>query len=811
MLPAEGDGWSEEEGVAKLREVRAECEARRKWFVDVRWSDSSWMRPEELQFDGEKQIRGIELNMRGSWTVIREAPRPQDVVWGRMGFTWLTSTIASLCAFCDGKIVERLFVESVDEQQQQQHWGAHGVRFYVGGAWRVAVLDELLPVAGDGRKACIQLKYAMCRRRQLWLSLAEKGFAKLRGGYGALVTEASIGRALYAATGWPCTEKKIPADDEALCHDVADAVAAGFVACLGSKADKALVGGAGLAAQHAYAVLSVFEVVVQGKLLQLVRVCDPRASKSWTGEWREGSPSWTSDVLRRRAEHERETLDRPLLRVSKDVSSFYATPQELRTYFATIAVCEYRDDEWREVRLAGRTRGDAFVVSGADAAADMTLELAQPPPDPNGIVREALALAVFAGSSATTTTTRSAVAETVARVGTQAFCRCRVEAGASYLVVPIGGYSDDTEATLVVRSGASVDVERVDAAPATRRRAVLAYARNAATTKTIGDAKFHTRTDGNVYFVVAENRARSKWLKVILYFTKLRGYKVSRPTLDSHPDVQEDHVAAVVSHVPPNHAALLCVATPDSLAFRYEIGKKISYVDGPSRFEPPLVDGPDDLHQPESLRGDDDDDDGTKDDSTTAVLSREEDARGLVVPVVAPAALVDHDSAERSAETKDELGTPTAVPPRAGASATPPKKQPEVVAPHRNFRGRAEPENNDGRARSRTSTSVPPRAKSALARKSTRSLSPAPRVAARKPIFSEPTRPAKILGNSFPFRTSKKTKNNSDPAAAAKTKARSSSRPAANPTPVHNLTPGPPGRSGLVITDRNGVDLIADL
>ena len=170
--------------------ILGEAREHGKKFIDPTFGDETWRRPEELQFDGERQMKGIELNRRDSWTIFRGGPGLTDA--SNLGHAWLTSTALALGS------IEKMFVES-DESV-----GCHILKVAVPEGMRYVVLDERFPTLGDGRESALKFRYAAAKKRQLWLPLVEKAIAKARGSYDALTERpVTTSHALTALTGLP--------------------------------------------------------------------------------------------------------------------------------------------------------------------------------------------------------------------------------------------------------------------------------------------------------------------------------------------------------------------------------------------------------------------------------------------------------------------------------------------------------------------------------------------------------------------------------------------------------------------------------
>lgn len=73
--------------------------------------------------------------------------------------------------------------------------GQYVVKLFVNGTWRGITIDDYLPVNEWGEFIC-----AFSSRGKLWVSLIEKAYLKLHGGYEFMGSQSS--RDLYVLTGW---------------------------------------------------------------------------------------------------------------------------------------------------------------------------------------------------------------------------------------------------------------------------------------------------------------------------------------------------------------------------------------------------------------------------------------------------------------------------------------------------------------------------------------------------------------------------------------------------------------------------------
>jgi calpain-7 len=76
------------------------------------------------------------------------------------------------------------------------------VKLFVNGTWRGIFVDDYLPINSWGDYLC-----AYSSRGKLWVSLIEKAYLKLNGGYEFMGSNSS--RDLYILTGWLPEKVKI--------------------------------------------------------------------------------------------------------------------------------------------------------------------------------------------------------------------------------------------------------------------------------------------------------------------------------------------------------------------------------------------------------------------------------------------------------------------------------------------------------------------------------------------------------------------------------------------------------------------------
>lgn len=171
--------------------------------------------------------------------------------------------------------------------------GKYMVRLHVNGVSRKVVIDDLLPVDKFGRLLC-----SFSTKHELWVSVLEKAYMKVMGGYDFPGSNSGID--LHALTGW-IPERQNIGSTEAEPNFNADHVfrkmfdhfhKGNLLATVATgQIPQALAEKSGLVPCHAYAVLDVREV--QGRRLLLLK--NPWSHVRWRGRYSElDGGRWTA-------------------------------------------------------------------------------------------------------------------------------------------------------------------------------------------------------------------------------------------------------------------------------------------------------------------------------------------------------------------------------------------------------------------------------------------------------------------------------------------------------------------------------------
>uniref|UniRef100_H3CN15 Si:dkey-19b23.13 n=1 Tax=Tetraodon nigroviridis TaxID=99883 RepID=H3CN15_TETNG len=309
----------------------------------------TWKRPKEICKDPRLFLDGIST---------------RDLHQGSLGNCWMVAAISCLAS-------EPSLWKKVIPDHAEQEWnpkrpdlyaGIFHFRFWRLGRWTDVVVDDRLPVSGDG----VLLFCRSATPREFWSALLEKAYAKLNGCYEALeggnTTEALIdftggvseplrldGGALSARSH----QRRALFQTLAKAHEHKALITCSIRPAEGEAAESAL--GCGLVRGHAYGITALRKVRLEERgsvaRLFMVRMRNPWGTADWTGAWSQGSHEW-----QRMSRSDREKMGLAV----RDVGEFWMDFQDFCLYFTDVVVCRLVErfllrprSHWREERLHG--------------------------------------------------------------------------------------------------------------------------------------------------------------------------------------------------------------------------------------------------------------------------------------------------------------------------------------------------------------------------------------------------------------------------------------------------------------------------
>ncbi|KAG8006176.1 Calpain-5 [Nibea albiflora] len=314
----------------------------------------TWKRPREICKDPRLFVDGIST---------------RDLHQGSLGNCWMVAAIS--CLASQPSLWKKVVIpDHVEQEWNPKHpdlyAGIFHFRFWRLGRWMDVVVDDRLPVNGDG----VLLFCRSATPREFWSALLEKAYAKLNGCYEAL-EGGNTTEALIDFTGG--VSEPLSLDREALslhsdqrrvffqtltkAHERKALITCSIRPAEGETVESVL--DCGLVRGHAYGITAVRKVRLAEKLLEtggmtrlfMVRMRNPWGTTDWTGAWSQGSQQWQQMS---RADKEKMGLN------VRDVGEFWMDFKDFCHYFTDVVVCRlvernllWPSSHWKEVRHYG--------------------------------------------------------------------------------------------------------------------------------------------------------------------------------------------------------------------------------------------------------------------------------------------------------------------------------------------------------------------------------------------------------------------------------------------------------------------------
>eukprot|EP00347_Sterkiella_histriomuscorum_P008050 403346565 len=285
-----------------------------------------WRRPKEfMTVDASKGL--LEPQVYSSLS-------PSDIKSGQLNNQWLLNAFGILAE--RPALLERIFVT-----KHINDMGIYEMKLCINGEWQSVIVDDYIPCYPNGGPI-----FSSCHQNELWVSLLEKAFAKVRGGYQNLTKSLSY-QALQDLTGFPTlpmsfNEQKVKElyvtgklwslvqyyNDE------------GYI--LSGRSNPAEFSSNTYSSKLIPAGISL--AIIQVKELEghkLLQIRNPWSSFEWRGDWGNYSQLWTKDMK-----------DQLKPDFSQNTGSFWMSFKDFVEQFDNIDVCKTRN--WNEVRTRGR-------------------------------------------------------------------------------------------------------------------------------------------------------------------------------------------------------------------------------------------------------------------------------------------------------------------------------------------------------------------------------------------------------------------------------------------------------------------------
>ncbi|TMW60959.1 hypothetical protein Poli38472_001001 [Pythium oligandrum] len=194
---------------------------------------------------------------------------------------------------------DRVEVESIyPNEQQYNEEGVYAVRFWRNNRSRVVVVDDYIPCSQYGKPVFASFTGSN-GKFEIWSVLIEKAYAKLHGGYEAIIggQEAYALQDLYGGIPFTYTlQEKCSSEDQAWQHLSSTLQAGSLVGCSNDSVETDLP--RGLKKSAAYGILRLVELDYHGERVRLVQLRNSwgtgthQQPEKWTGTWSREDGKW---------------------------------------------------------------------------------------------------------------------------------------------------------------------------------------------------------------------------------------------------------------------------------------------------------------------------------------------------------------------------------------------------------------------------------------------------------------------------------------------------------------------------------------
>ena len=298
---------------------------KRESLCPFNQKNNSWIMPPDCEdgdmVDWEKfQFERIDVIFKTqNYQIFHDKIEAADIIQGGLGDCYFLSAIASLCKFPE--LVEKLFLfkeKSLDR--------CYGIYLRKNGAWKLILVDDYVPCFGGSKK---QFAFSSAHEKEMWVVLLEKAWAKICGSYAKTIAGQSS-EVFDAITNAPTELISIPQiSEEEIWNKLNEGKNNNFImtAGTGERVSEEEYESVNLVPGHAYTIVDIFEVKVNGELTKLIKIRNPWGNGEWNGDWSDNSPLWKSTIS-------------PQIKLdNEDDGVFYMSYEDFIRYYLVINIC----------------------------------------------------------------------------------------------------------------------------------------------------------------------------------------------------------------------------------------------------------------------------------------------------------------------------------------------------------------------------------------------------------------------------------------------------------------------------------------
>ena len=270
--------------------------------------------------------RASELYQSGTrYVLISDNMKMEDIVPGKIEDTYFLFAVQNLCK--NPGNINKLFETNGTFAKPS---GYYEVKLFIDGEEQIVTVDDYLPI----NKKTNELIGAKSTKNEIWVSLLEKAWAKINGGYANIIGGTPMD-ALEYLTGFSSlaydlenkdnddlNEYKIEIINQLQNCDIDNAI----IACTTTSTED--VSSVGLISGYTYNLLAIYQIKdSDGNNVYLLRLRNPWSMGEWTGDWSDKSAKWDSNSKSK------------VKFADKADGIFYMSDNDFFKYFKHVEIC----------------------------------------------------------------------------------------------------------------------------------------------------------------------------------------------------------------------------------------------------------------------------------------------------------------------------------------------------------------------------------------------------------------------------------------------------------------------------------------
>ena len=261
------------------------------------YNQKGWILPknvEESDLYGWEDIKWCEVenieNME-NFNVFTDRVTVDDIKQGDIGDCYFFSAVGALCDI-------PYFFNKLFHIKERTGEKIYGVYFFLNGEWRLVLVDSYFPYKIE--KNVKKFSFSCSFKREIWVSLLEKAWAKVNGCYARIACGGFCYEAFDVLTEAYTEHIYIMKDKkEELWKKMKSSLKKNYPMTAGTPDENQILflEYTGLQYGHAYTIINLFSIEYRrGEVERLVKLKNPWGNTEFNGDWSDKSKKWTPEL-----------------------------------------------------------------------------------------------------------------------------------------------------------------------------------------------------------------------------------------------------------------------------------------------------------------------------------------------------------------------------------------------------------------------------------------------------------------------------------------------------------------------------------